>query len=96
MSYKPTGYPIGRPRKGEVRPLTARMIARRQWYQDNIEREQERQRLANEKFREEQPERWAEIQRGVRIRAKQWNQCNFVRGVGRMTKKIRLTATWNG
>lgn len=27
MSYTPTGYPAGRPRTGEIRPITAKMLA---------------------------------------------------------------------
>lgn len=26
MSTNPTGYPVGRPRKGEIRPITAAML----------------------------------------------------------------------
>lgn len=88
MAYKPTGYPTGRPRKGEIRPETKQGKACREWRERNREKNLEMQRMYNQKFREEQPERWAEIQRGVRLRKKGWDGTKL--SVGMLKVNIEL------
>lgn len=34
-SYKPTGFPVGRPRNGEIRPETPQSIAAAKYREDN-------------------------------------------------------------
>ena len=93
MAYQPTGYPKGRPRRGEIRPLTKKTIARREWYYDHLDREQARNRAANLKFRIEQPERWKEINASSKLRAKLWDKKKnrkLSRGIQKLRKKHNL------
>ena len=79
--YVPTGYPTGRPRRGEVRPLTAKMKALRAWRAANREHVLEQNREHQRKWRANNPERYAEIQRNVRLRKKQWDEAKEYRGL---------------
>lgn len=72
MAYAPTGYKPGRPRKGEIRPETKTGKASAKWREQNYERALELGRAQNERFREQNPWRWAEIQRNVALRKEGW------------------------
>jgi len=74
MAYAPTGYKPGRPRKGEIRPETPGGKAAAEWRAKNHDRALELGRAQNERFREQNPWRWAEIQRAVTLRRKGWGK----------------------
>src|ERR1035437_8595628 len=55
--YKKTGYRLGRPCKGEIRPETPLGKQNAIWRKNNPERSLEISRAASEKFRRENPEK---------------------------------------
>lgn len=70
--YKPTGYKPGRPRKGEIRPVTKTGLQSAKWRANNYERALELGRISSVMFRLENYEREREICRNYRIRRKAW------------------------
>lgn len=70
MAYKPTGYPPGRPRKGEVRPDTPKKAAARAYYERNKSDEEflERRREAVREWYWRDPEHALALSRASKIR----------------------------
>lgn len=77
-----TGYKPGRPRKGEVRPLSPNAEKMRKYRARRLERDPEwRIELAAKQraWYHKNHERAIEIQRGVAQRAKAWKQAHHLR-----------------
>lgn len=66
-----SGYPRGRPRRGEIRPPSIGAIAQAKYRADNPEKARERTRIAVAKFTAENPERKKEQSKAYRIRKKE-------------------------
>jgi hypothetical protein len=69
---KPTGFPRGRPRKGEIRPVTPGGLASAKWREENYELYLKRNREYSVKWRAKNPERAREIGQSYRNRARLW------------------------
>ena len=77
MSYKPTGYKPGRPRMGEMRPSNPNAEACKRYYHDRCDRDPFYKAQLAEKalnWRNENPERAREIERGVARRKREWDK----------------------
>ena len=72
-TYKPTGYPRGRPRKGELRPISPQAEACAEWRAKNYDHWLEKNREYQANWRAKNLERSREISRGTRIRKKKWD-----------------------
>lgn len=76
MTYKPTGFPLGRPRTGEMRPQTPRTIWARKQYlalKDNPEFQEQRRAISREHYWKD-PERAAFLQKKALQRKRAWAQ----------------------
>lgn len=67
-NHKPTGYPKGRPRLGEVRPTTPGGIESKQWREANPELYLERNREYTRRWRANNYERVIEIEKNTVLR----------------------------
>jgi hypothetical protein len=74
MAYTPTGYPRGRPRKGELRPTSPAAVKLAEWRERNYDHWIEMNREYQREWRAKNPERSKEISRGTRIRKKKWEE----------------------
>jgi hypothetical protein len=72
MAYKPTGYPRGRPRKGELRPTSPAAVKLAEWRERNYDHWIETNREYQREWRAKNPERSKEIDRNAQIRKKKW------------------------
>jgi len=68
-----SGFPIGRPRKGEIRPVTVSGIKSIRRRQANPELIREQNRLWAIKYRAEHPEKYKLNQQNYRKRKKLWD-----------------------
>ncbi len=80
-NYVPTGYPRGRPRKGEIRPLSKPAKWQRKWRAENPELARKKSRVESAKWRAENPERYAMHQRNYLLRKKGWEEATEYRGL---------------
>lgn len=74
--YKPTGFPPGRPRKGELRPLTINGVYQAK-YREKMRQDPKwllHQALYQQLRRLEYPESYKKIAKNYRIRSKIWSQ----------------------
>jgi hypothetical protein len=70
MAYIPTGYPRGRPRIGEERPLSKGALWQRKYRAENRERYNEINRAYQARWRAANPERAYQIGKESKQRAK--------------------------
>lgn len=74
-SYKPTGYRPGRPRKGEIRPVSPGAVVQHEYRAQRILNDPDYLALCAVKaaiWRENNLDRAKEINRGTHHRAKSW------------------------
>ena len=79
MSYQPTGYPRGRPRKGEIRPPSPNAINIAKYRKRRHERDPEWKAVLaaqQAEWKANNSERSKEISRNTKIRAKSWANIN--------------------
>ena len=76
MANKPTGYPVGRPRKGEIRPNSPVTLSKAKWRNEWKESDPEGfaayQREANAAHKARHPERVKAQMKAAYERSKQW------------------------
>jgi len=78
MAFTPTGYKPGRPRKGEIRPLTPAMTIRNKWKAANYELALEIQRESARKLKEHDPEYFDRAAKAYRLRKKGWGDIKLI------------------
>lgn len=67
-NYTPTGFPLGRPRMGDIRPLTPKTIAARKYRAGNIEQVRESTRAAVAAWRQKDPVHARKVMKSSKIR----------------------------
>jgi hypothetical protein len=95
MTYKPTGFPRGRPRKGEFRPRSPRAESIMKWRKKNYEYWLEKNREYQANWRSTNRERSKEISRNCYVRKKAWildpNRSAFIKLAENEFHRIKCT-----
>lgn len=87
-----SGFPRGRPRKGEIRPPSIGAISQAKYRADNPELAAERNRIAQAKWQSENPEKRREKGKAYRARCAAWAALKSVNKVEKQIAKARKTA----
>lgn len=87
-----SGFPLGRPRKGEIRPPSIGAIEQAKYRADNPVLAAERNRIAQAKWYSENREKKREASKACRARKKGWNSLKAVKKVENQISKARKTA----
>ena len=87
-----SGFPLGRPRRGEVRPPSIGAIAQAKYRAENPELSAERNRIAQAKWQAANPEKRREKGKAYRARKAAWNSLKSIDKVEKQIAKARKTA----
>lgn len=87
-----SGYPLGRPRKGEVRPPSIGGIAQAKYRADNPDLSAERNRIAQSKWYAENSEKRLVQAKAYRLRKKGWDKLKSIEKVEKQINKARKAA----
>jgi len=94
MTHTYSGYPAGRPRKGEIRPLNEATLTRYHWLEnlsiDEYYNHLKKRREYNTLYRANNPERFREYGRAYRLRAKAWKNSEIQIEAKRTKLKITV------
>ena len=87
-----SGFPVGRPRRGEVRPPSIGAIAQAKYRAENPELSAERNRIAQAKWQAANPEKRREATKAYRTRRDAWASLKSAEKVEKQIAKARKTA----
>jgi hypothetical protein len=90
-TYQKTGYPRGRPRKGELRPVSKNAARCQLWRQEHLDHWREKNREYQANWRAANLERSNEIARNTYHRKKAWDKIPDAKILVEKTKMIMET-----